>query len=922
MPDQPSSTTKTPIPEELRKQLAEFQSHLWRIKVTEAVLAGIFGLVVSYLLVFLLERAFPIPATSRFVILLAGTSLSAIFAPLWIRRWVFGHKREDQIARLIAKKFPKLGDRLLGIIELQDQKETREALSPELRAAAMAHVAAQAAKRDMGDALPNSRHKKLAIAVAMGFAVIALGVSIAPKAGGNAFKRWLLPFSKTEHYTFTQFDTSKIPNPMVVPYDEPFTFSLPLSEDTDDRPAVAQAKYGDQDWITAEIGEDGVYRFTFTGQQEQNQLSFKAGDATSSIRVEPETRPVVLGFEADVRLPDYLQLDPRTVDVRTGSLTALEGSSVVFKGTFDRELTSGKARMTSLPREEEEQLLPEDDSPELIDPDTPIEEGDTLTTEAPAPLPEPRDLKMSVAGNTLTTEPITLDRFRAEIPFTWKDVKNLDGDTSFDLKIATTSDMAPFSYLQGVERNVIILAEETITFEVLNEDDFGLKSIGIEWRGEFTQPTDQEPAKGEMLLKKGIPSDTILSEEVIFSPQTHGIPPQKLLLSAYAEDYKPGRGRVYSEPIVIYILTREEHAQIVKAEFDRLINELEGVAAKEQANLDNNERLDKSNDAEELQGEETQKKLAESEKAEAENAEKMKDIAKKMEEIFKDAARNGNLDDKTMKEMADAMQNMKELGEQDMPEIEQKLNDAQNQKSTPEKTEQDLKEAIEKQKEAVKKMKETVEKANQANENFEASTFVVRLKRAASEEDGIAAAMIGAFEGSSSDEQFSLLGATPESDNMDPVHQRLLDSLINQQKRTAGDIRWIQEDLGRFYARTKKPKHKEVHQAMEGFLIDVKLEKLRRLIADNQSFNSTRMAKHMSNKLKEWAKILEDAQNDEGGGGEGGGGGSQEEKDFEFMLKVMRMVQAEQDIRGRTRSLEQLLRSMELSKDVPLPKPE
>ena len=41
------------------------------------------------------------------------------------------------------------------------------------------------------------------------------------------------------------------------------------------------------------------------------------------------------------------------------------------------------------------------------------------------------------------------------------------------------------------------------------------------------------------------------------------------------------------------------------------------------------------------------------------------------------------------------------------------------------------------------------------------------------------------------------------------------------------------------------------------------------------------------------------------------GGG--EEKDFEFMLKVMRMVQAEQDIRGRTRSLEQMLRSMKLS---------
>ena len=87
-----------------------------------------------------------------------------------IHKWVFKHRREEQLARLISKKFPKLGDRLLGVIELQDQKETRESLSPELRKAAMAYVAAQASKRDMDDALPLSRHKKLAFGVLLGAA--------------------------------------------------------------------------------------------------------------------------------------------------------------------------------------------------------------------------------------------------------------------------------------------------------------------------------------------------------------------------------------------------------------------------------------------------------------------------------------------------------------------------------------------------------------------------------------------------------------------------------------------------------------------------------------------------------------------------------------------------------------------------------
>ncbi|MDC0291036.1 hypothetical protein OAL08_04390, partial [Akkermansiaceae bacterium] len=209
----PSSNEPAPIPAELSKQLADFQRSLWRIKVTEAVLAGIFGLIISFLIVFALERLFPIPALARLAILIAGTSLAAVFAPYWVRRWVYGHRREEQLARLISRKFPKLGDRLLGIVELQDQQESKEAMSPELRAAAMIHVANQAAKRNMNEALPYSRHKKLALGVLMGAAAITFGFSIAPKAGGNALKRWLMPLSDTDHYTFTQFDTDKMPDP-------------------------------------------------------------------------------------------------------------------------------------------------------------------------------------------------------------------------------------------------------------------------------------------------------------------------------------------------------------------------------------------------------------------------------------------------------------------------------------------------------------------------------------------------------------------------------------------------------------------------------------------------------------------------------------------------------------------------------------
>ena len=48
-----------------------------------------------------------------------------------------------------------------------------------------------------------------------------------------------------------------------------------------------------------------------------------------------------------------------------------------------------------------------------------------------------------------------------------------------------------------------MLAEETVDFEVLSEDDFGIRKIGLEWSGEFTRATDEVPAKGELKLLDG-----------------------------------------------------------------------------------------------------------------------------------------------------------------------------------------------------------------------------------------------------------------------------------------------------------------------------------------------------------------------------------------------------------------------------------
>ena len=905
MPDSDPSPQLTPIPKELKKQLAEFQRQLWRTKIVEAILAGFFGLIISFLVVFVLDRFIATPPLARLGILIAGTSLFAIFAPLMMRRWIYGHRKEGQLARLISKKFPKLGDRLLGVVELQDQKESHKTLSPELRAAAMAHVARQVGKKDMGEALPICHYKKLGLGVALGALCVILGFSFAPKAGSNALKRWLLPLSDTERYTFTQLDLSGLPDPYTVPYDEPFVIIVPLKEETDDRPAIAAARYGLQDWLETDLSEKG-YRFEFQGQQSSDVLTLRVGDALHRIRIEPEIRPELTALDAKVTLPAYLQIETKTIDIRSGTLSALAGSKIELEGTFSRDLKSATGTVSALP--------PDD---EVVNT---FEEASETETEQPAPLPDPTPLELTIFEDRITSSPIELGEFRVEIPLQWTDVKGLESSTSFNLKIQTAHDQAPLVYTQGIERQIVILAGETLEFEVLTEDDYGIQEIGLMWQGEFTKPTDESPASGELLLKQGSPSNSRLSELAIFSPKTHGIVPQKLTLVGYAQDFKPERERSLSEPIIIYILTEDEHAQLLKQRFDRLIGELEDAARREQNNLDTNERLDQLNKPEDLQNEENKEKLAQQEDAEDQNAEKMEEITKKMEELFKDAARNKSIEKETMKKMADSLQNMKELAKQDLPEIEKKLNESQDNKSTPEKAKKDLQEAIEKQKEALKKMQETIKKANEANNNFEASTFINRLKRAASDEDGISNKLVSSMTGQNSESKKAatpLLGAAAESDTFDPVFRRMIEMLGTQQRRTGSDVNWIQEDLANFYARTQKEIHKEIVDDMKKSEISLKLEGLQTRISKNRSFTAALEAKKWGAQLREWAKKLEGTPPDAAGGdGDGGGegGANPEEKDFEFMLKVMRMVQAEQDIRSRTRSLEQLMRSVELRK--------
>ncbi len=876
-----SPASKVVIPEALRVQLDDFRRHLWRVKILEAAAAGLIGLLISFLLVYGLDRIWQTPGWARLGILVGGISLFAVFAPYWLHRWVWKQRREEQLARLIARRYPGLGDRLLGVIELQGQQGSADTFSARLREAAMEAVAAETGKRVLSEALPPQRHRRWSLAALALAGAAAAAFAITPRAGWNALERWILPLSNTERYTFTRLDHP--PVYQAVAFGEAFTVTLNLAADSDQRPGRAGGRFGLQQAIESPLKQRS-YHFTFPGQQDPGTIQFSVGDLRHEMRIEPVQRPSVSSSVAVVTMPEYLSVPERTMDMATGVVSAVEGSTVRFELTTTRPLASGTFGPTRVQRTEE---------PENVADFAPIQ-GD-----------------LALSGTTARTAVLEIGAEPFEIPFAWTDELGLTGDSGFHLRVDGMRDGPPTVYLQGIERQKVMLPEETVDFELLSEDDFGVKLAGIEWTGEFTRPTDEAPAKGEIQLKEGGPEERRVMTAAAFSPAAYGITPQKITLRGYTEDYFPSRGRVYSEPVTLYILTRDEHAQMLKNRFDRNITEFEDLARREQDLLDENHRLDELS-GEDLQKEENTQKLENQEQAEAESTRRMKDLTDRMESLMKDAARNGDIEKKTLQKMAESLKSMQELSEQDLPAVEQPLNEAQDPSNTEDKASSDVAKAVEEQKKAVAKMQEAIEKANDANREFEAGTFVNRLKKAAEEQNGIASSLIEAFD--------RILSV--KSSKLAPSDVRKLGDATQQQANTASDVRWIEEDLASYYARTSTEIFKEILEDMRKSQIDGKLEEIRGLLGVNHSFVATESAKIWADKLSEWAKKLEGKKEDEdaNGGGEGGGP-NPEDEDFEFMLRVMKMVQSEQDIRAQTRALEQLRRSSSATQLEPTPKP-
>lgn len=845
-------TPQSELPESLQRQLKLFRYRLWRVKLTEAILAGLAGFILSYLILFLSDRFWTTPKFLSLTILIGGTLLSLFFAPYWIHRWVWKERRSDQLARLISRSFPHFGDRLLGIVELQDTNEDSHFHSPTLRRAAIQQVAKDAEELNFLMAVPNPRHK-LAIGLIFVLSLLlALIIWLAPEAGVNTLARWAMPMSDVPRYTFTRLEN--VPKILYVPAGEAFHLTIKLDPQSKRQISNAFARCGGREWQEYPMKSDADSRqsatFSFPGIHQEEVIDVTAGDARYSIPVVPCLRPTIRETTARVTYPEYTGRQEESVSLKTGTLYALKDSKIRLRIESTNPLQSA----------------------ELID-----------AAGKSSPLP--------VQGSWVRF-PEQLLQNPAEFSFNWTDEHGISAKSPFKIRLEPTEDNAPEIYLQATSREIYVLERENVELEILATDDFGILDLGIRWAG--------HSANEEKTLLTGKKEDARLNTKFIFQAAELGIRPQKLTFQAFVKDHKPGRENKYSAPITVYVMDKNEHAQMIRGELERITTEVEELTQQQQLQTDESQRLKALEDGA-LMSPDTQTQIKDLANAEEDNAEKLRALTENMKDLFRKALRNDQIDAEALRPFHKAQSILEKIPDNSQKQAKEALNQAAQDNNTPKKTKNDLAQAEKNQKESLEKLKSALGNISEASKNLEAGTFVARLKQAAVDEKEVGnstSRMLGETIGLATME-------LPES------FKRLLTQNMNLQKIIGRNIRWIADDLSGFFTRSKIEVHGKVATEMQNLLIEQSLENLINEIDNNHGGITVEESARLEKIFLQWAAMIEGTKNKKGDSEDKSGGSSEEDEesmsdsDFDFMLKVMRMIQTQQDIRTRTRVLDE-----------------
>lgn len=831
------------LPSALVGQLRAFEKRLCFMETLAASFGGLCGVLLTFLLLFVSDRFWDTPGWLRVVLTGGGGITFAAFASRWTKHWLLHRRDARALARIVQRKYSRLGDRLLGAVELAGGAPGHG--SPALCRAAIRQVAEEAGRYDFRGAVEKRRTRAYSWFFAVLIVLVALPFAVFPRAGINALTRWVRPLSTVQRYTFVRLED--MPAEKIVPHGEAFEIVCDLADHSVWRPVSAGCRVSDQPRIEARF-EDGRAVFAIPGQVEAGMLTVRIGDVSRRMRIVPMYRPELLRMDAVVELPAYLAQPERQARVEGSRLELLKGSSVSLLGRASRDLATAVMR-------------------------------------------NPDDEPLDVDAALFRTESVAAEALGA-CSFLWRDTYGLDCAAPYLLETTVSEDEPSSIRCRGVSRAVAILEDEVVEIDIVAGDDYGIQKVWVDWSSDAQPDAGTPSAKGTAPIGEGGPEAIEVAGSFAFSPITMHVPEETTArIRASSLDYLPGREPTRSPEYQVYVLSRAQHARLIQDQMQNLQARLEDLAREEESLIQRNLEIG-ARPPEELESKRSTDDLRESVQLENRGRQQLSQLARDAEKLTKEGMRNKDIGEQTLREWTEMAQSMQKVASGDMQQASQSLQEARQSPGEQQRGEE-VDDAVEAEKRALQAMRDMESGINDSIEQMVAQNFVNRLKQAARKEDGVADSLKALLP--------RIIGM-----NTNELPAKILQELTllaAGQGDNKTQVAYIRDDMAGFFNRTRLEPYEKVHTEIAESGIVAALEELAGNIARNMGANSIAEARDWATQLRAWADFLQ--EKGAGGGGAGDGGGTPEQVDIEVLIALMRARVREESIREQTRLVDQ-----------------
>jgi hypothetical protein len=784
------------LPEALRQQFAQVERRLWRVESTVAVCCVAGGLMASFLALFVSDRLWDTPGWLRWTLWVCGLAAAALAGAVWARRWVWQRRDLRSLANLVQKKYRRLGDRLLGIVELANEERHNANFSPALYHAAIYQVADEARGYDFGQSVSTLPARKMAWLAAGLVVCLALVFGVLPQPGWNALLRWGLPMAHVPRFTLVTLDG--LPKELIVPHGEPFSVAATVHYRSFWKPRRAWALWPRQPAVESGV-QDGQVRLQVPGKVENGVLEVRVGDARAGVNVQPTYRPSLQELAAHIQLPGYLHYPDQNQILQNATLLAVQGSKIDFHGKVSRSLSAALMQSGG---------------------------------ENPAPL--------SVEGDSFNTRQTQPDD-QAQFTFNWRDNLGLTNAAPLRLSVQMQPDAPPVPEIVDMPGEIALLRSDVLNIRLRAQDDFGVRDFGLIWN----MTADSPRAAATTTEVKTQPSTTqVKAPEKVFmwSPSVFGIPADSTVeMEGFARDYYPDRERSRTAVYRIRVLSPEEHAELVRQQLEAVLAQVEEVTRAQEKIVAG---LGEVKDADKMAPAQKSSRLGQSKDDQMQNAANLQELSETGERSVQEAMKNPLFNAETIRQWSQSMQQMRQLSQKKMPSAANAMQAAQqNSGAQP----QEMADALQQAEDILQELAKLQSKANQHLDNLQALTLAQRLRKVGGEEKDIAGQLF--------DSASNTIGLLPRDlpEKLKTFEQGLVRGQSNAQKQTTT----LQSEISRFFERTQKADYGAVNKEMKDAHTADELDRLGGLIENNIGLEASDNLGQWSARFQQWAEKLE-----------------------------------------------------------------